>query len=116
MCIHCDHVLIGFAIKHKPAACPFMAACYCNLCASYGHRPANCEHRPSADCWPAKIAAKAPASQKETGPTLEVACEDRAMRAFLYSKGLSIAGKSDALQDRICEWAGKNSYITVEFK
>jgi hypothetical protein len=58
----------------------------------------------------------APAASKAAGPTLEIDTDDRAMRAFLYSKGESIAGKTEALQDRIILWAGKNSYVTVEFK
>ncbi len=37
------------------------------------------------------------------------------MRAFLYSQELKTAGKLETLQNRICEWAGKNGYETVKF-
>jgi hypothetical protein len=92
-----------------------MAACYCTFCGSYGHRPATCERRPGTECWPSQP-AKAAVASAPTGPVLEVAGDDRAMRAFLYSKGLSIAGKTEGLRNRIGEWAEKNSYVTVEFK
>jgi hypothetical protein len=93
-----------------------MAACYCTFCGSYGHKPTTCDRRPTDACRPSRPAQAAQAGSKAAGPTLEIDTDDRAMRAFLYSKGESIAGKTEALQDRIVAWAGKNSYISVEFK
>lgn len=116
MCIHCDHILVGFAIKHAPTACPFMASCYCNFCGSYGHKPTTCDRRPTAACRPSRPAQSAFAAPKADGITLEIDGDDRSMRAFLYSKSESIAGKTEALQNRITQWAGKNSYAKVEFK
>lgn len=53
--------------------------------------------------------------QQPQAPVFEITEDLRIMRAFLYSQDEKTAGKLETLQNRICEWAGKNGYDTVKF-
>ena len=113
MCSNCERILPHFLVKHAETSCPYMSALYCTFCATYGHSHTACARRPTTDVLPTKGTEPAAYFPAAPGPVFDLPPNDRALRAFLYSQGLSIAGKTDALQDRVKLWAAKNGYTSV---
>ncbi len=101
--------------RHTPEACPHTACIYCNWCATYGHQPTTCRFKPDLKKTRPRIRAEPEPVQALQPPVFEITEDLRIMRAFLYSQELKTAGKLETLQNRICEWAGKNGYDTVKF-
>lgn len=72
-----------------------------------------CTRRPTTDILPSTRIEPAVYFPPAPGPVFELLSNDRALRAFLYSQGLSTAGKTDALQGRASLWAANNGYTSV---
>ncbi len=113
MCDICKPFLPKYPFKHAPNHCPYAKSCFCSFCCNYGHLERSCpDALPPAPEPPTYIKATV---EQPTEHVLMIGNKDRVLRAFLFSKGLSIAGKSDELQEKVTEWALDNGYENVNF-
>jgi hypothetical protein len=113
MCDICKPILPKYPFKHLQKHCPYAKSCFCSFCCDYGHLEIHCPDAPKSDPEPPKH-IKATVEQP-TEHALLIGNKDRVLRAFLFSKGISIAGKTEELQEKITEWALENGYENVNF-
>lgn len=72
-----------------------------------------CARRPTTDVLPTRTIEPTVYFPPAPGPVFDVPSNDRAVRAFLYSKGLSTAGKTEAIRERTALWAASNGYTSI---
>ncbi len=117
MCSICENTLVNYPFKHDDKYCPLAAATYCSLCCKYGHSQIDCSNRPSIETITRKplkeIQPKVFVRDKTN--TFEMADHDRSMRAFLYSQGVSTAGKKEVLKAKIKETVKEYGYENTRF-
>jgi len=115
MCDYCRDTSPDAFMVHAPDSCPQRACLYCQWCATYGHSGNTCSNKPNFRRLKPRQPISAVRHEPVSERVFEITTDDRTMRSFLYSQALSIAGKTEALQSRILEWAGQNGYDTVQF-
>jgi len=106
MCDSCSHVLTRKYFSHTEENCPLGAATYCSICCSYGHSVYGCNDRPTTSINTLKEISPNKIYQKEVKNTLTLAKDDRSKHHFLYSQGISRAGKTEEL-NRKCDMVAK---------
>ncbi len=112
MCDICKPILPRYPIKHTPNHCPYAKSCYCSFCCDYGHLESSCPDIKLTSESPNHVKATV---QLPSEHVLLIGNKDRILRAFLFSKGISIAGKTEELQEKVTEWALENGYENVNF-
>lgn len=115
MCDYCRDTSPNVFMVHSLDSCPKQASLYCQWCATYGHSGNTCRTKPNFKRLKPRQQIAAVRHEPSVDRVFEITADDRTMRSFLYSQTLSIAGKTEALQDRILEWAGQNGYASVQF-
>lgn len=107
MCDSCSHVLTNNYFSHTNENCPLGAAIYCGICCSYGHSTYSCADRPSSSRNTLTEISSNAMFKRECKNTLVLPKNnDRAKHHFLYSQGVSRAGKTEEL-NRKCERVAK---------
>lgn len=112
MCDICKPILPKYPFKHAPKHCPYAKSCFCSCCLDHGHLEKDCPDRPVEDYEQPQIKATV---NRPNEHTLTISNKDRVLRAYLYSRNLSIAGKTEELQEKVLEYALENGYENVNF-
>ncbi len=118
MCDHCTHVLSKNYFPHSEENCPLGAATYCSICCSYGHSSYSCEYKPSPKTSALKEISSNKVFKRELKNTLVIPKNnDRGKHHFLYSQGVSRAGKTEELNkkcEKVAKERGYSDGVTYE--
>ena len=118
MCDHCTHVLGKGYFSHSEENCPLGAATYCGICCSYGHSSYSCAHKPSPKTSSLKEISTNSMFKRDLKNTLIVPKDNnRGKHHFLYSQGVSRAGKTEELNkkcEKVARDRGYSDGITYE--
>ncbi len=117
MCSICDNTLTSYSFKHDAKYCPLGAATYCSLCCKYGHSQFDCDNRQSIETVTRKPLKETQSKVfvRDKTNTFEMPDHDRSMRAFLYSQGVSTAGKNEKLKEKVKETVKQYDYENARF-
>ncbi len=110
MCDTCSHVLSNKYFSHSEENCPLGAAIYCSICCSYGHSSFSCDNRPTSSMNALKEISTNKVFQRQIKDTLVLPKDDRAKHHFLYSQGVSRAGKTEELNKKCEKVARERGY------
>ena len=110
MCDSCSHVLSNKYFSHSEENCPLGAATYCGICCGYGHSSYSCNNRPTSSMNALKEISTNKIFQRQIKDTLVLPKDDRAKHHFLYSQGVSRAGKTEELNKKCEKVARERGY------
>ncbi len=117
MCDNCSHVLGKNYFSHYEENCPLGAASYCSFCCNYGHRSYSCEYKPSPKSNTLKEISSNYIYNRELKKTIVLPKDnDRGKHHFLYSQGVSRAGKTEELNKKCEKVAKERGYSGVTFE
>ncbi len=112
MCDICKPILPKYPFKHSPNHCPWAKSLHCSHCCDHGHLEESCPERPAENLEQPHIKATVDQPKEHV---FRISNKDRNLRAYIYSRGRSIAGKTEELQEKTLEAALENGYENVEF-
>jgi hypothetical protein len=109
MCKHCDHILVGYTIRHTEDACPLKRSQYCASCAKRGHTKSTCPKAPAKQTqFPVHLPPNNEHEQEENTNLVELKNVDCVLREYLKNHGHEGPLKKRQLRGCLANYAEEN--------
>jgi hypothetical protein len=82
MCDYCRRLVSNLLIRHTYMECPLRKSMYCPVCATKGHRPADC---PNQSAWSLRTGG---AASPTADRILRIQDNEEAIQKFLKERGI----------------------------